>query len=87
LEHGVVDLLVGGALGSRALDIRGRDVPAALLYLPRDVQQRFQFRRHGRGLVVALHRLDDVVVAVERVGGRGAVAGGKLKSQKYKVDK
>jgi hypothetical protein len=46
-EHGVVDLLVGGAFPTCALDIFGRDLLAALLHFAGDRKQRLELVRNG----------------------------------------
>ena len=77
-EHGgdedrVVNLEVGGAVLAGTRHVRRRDVLAACRGLPGDHEQRLQLVRDGGVLRVGLHAHDEIFVAVQMVGGNGAV--------------
>ena len=74
-QHRVVDLDVGGALVTGTLDVCGLHIEPAPRDLGRDVEQCPELGAHVGGRRVVAHGVDQVVVALEIVSGRGPVAG------------
>jgi len=64
---------IGGAMRSRALDVRGRDLLAALCGLARDREQRLQLAGDRRVVRIALDVDDQRVVAGEMMCGDRAM--------------
>ena len=69
-----MDLFVGSAVLSRAANIFGGDVLTALLNLPGNRQQGFQFVGYLGGLEVQLHLIHELFISPQTVSSHGAMS-------------